>query len=54
MHEYFVWGVPPNKKAPVNFGSFEPSRWQWAEKLAAFLRDRGYTDVEVVLEEVKT
>lgn len=48
--EYDVWGVPPGKEEIVHVASFEEERWQWAEKLAQYLRDKGYTDVSVELD----
>jgi hypothetical protein len=45
MHE--VWAVKPGQKEPSLVQRFTAARWQWAEKLAEFLRDRGYRSVEV-------
>lgn len=45
QHE--VWAVPLNKVKPRFFAAFELARWQWAEKLAASLRDKGHDGVEV-------
>ena len=49
--EHQVWARPPGKKEAIFFAAFEQHRWQWAEKLAEFLKDKGYTEVEVRLEE---
>lgn len=45
--EYQVWATPIGKDNPVFFGAYSPARWQWAEKQAAFLEDKGLADVEV-------
>lgn len=45
--EHQVWSVPPGLKQQIKNACFEPERWQWAEKLAQFLRDQGSERVEV-------
>lgn len=44
---YSVWAVPPGEGQSILFASFPQARWQWAEKLAQYLRDTGYQEVEV-------
>jgi hypothetical protein len=45
--EWQVWATPLGKRKPIFFAAYEIERWQWAEKLAAFLTDKGHQDVEV-------
>lgn len=44
-----VWSVSPRGYRPVCKRIFPHPQWQFAEKLAARLRDRGHEDVEVIL-----
>jgi hypothetical protein len=45
--EHQVWAVPLGKETPVFISAYEMSRWQWAEKCAQQLRDKGHDGVEV-------
>jgi hypothetical protein len=51
--EHVVYGKPPGQKKLRKFASYPPGRWQWALKLANYLRDRGHADVVVEDEEEK-
>jgi 3-mercaptopyruvate sulfurtransferase SseA len=42
-----VWSLPLGKERPLFHAAYELDRWQWAEKLAQALRDRGHLEVEV-------
>lgn len=47
--EHEVWAVPPDSEngQPAYFMTMSQARWQWAEKFAAYLTEKGHTDVEV-------
>lgn len=45
--EHQVWSVPPNRTRRVLDGCYELHHWQFAEKRAAMLEDKGHTLVEV-------
>ncbi len=49
--EHQVWGTPRGKRRQVLFAAFAPQHWQWAEKYAARLADRGLDNVEIRDEE---
>ena len=45
--EYDVFAIPPGKSKHVFFATFVAERWQWAEKLKAYLEDKHFEDVEI-------
>lgn len=45
--EHEVWASTETTIKPVYRATFTQDRWQWAEKLARRLREKGATDVEV-------
>ena len=45
--EYDVFAIPPGKCKHVFFATFIAERWQWAEKLKAYLEDKHFEDVEI-------
>jgi hypothetical protein len=47
--EHEVWSIPPGRRKAVYQETFSLARWQWAEKLAAYLRDEGHREVEVLV-----
>ncbi len=47
--EHRVFAARPGEEEVLFYAAFTPLRWQWAEKMAQFLKDKGYTDVEVIL-----
>ncbi len=49
MPEYQVWAAD-DEGEPEYYASFEPSDWQWAQKMARFMTDRGFKAVRVVYE----
>jgi len=48
MLEHHVTATDPNSQEERLFGVFERHRWQWAEKMARYLKDKGYQDVEII------
>jgi SOS response regulatory protein OraA/RecX len=44
---YEVWATPLGKTRAKLILKFAERRWQDAEKLAQYLRDKGYGDVEI-------
>lgn len=47
MIEHQVWAIPPGKRKRVLFMAFDADRWQWAEKLLAYLQDQEFRGVEM-------
>ena len=45
--EHRVYARHPSKDETVLVERFGQERWIWAEKLAQYLRDKGYLNVEV-------
>jgi hypothetical protein len=45
--EHQIHGIPPGKTKSIFVAAFKLSRWQWAEKLCQYLRDRGFRDVHM-------
>lgn len=48
--EHQVHAIPPGEKKSEFVAAFDIDRWQWAQKLAKFLEDKGHTEVKVTLE----
>lgn len=44
---YEVWADSGDNKGFIRRSTFEPSGWQFAEKLARKMRENGFTKVEV-------
>ena len=53
MAEFEYRVMARQKSKPVVVATFTESNWQWAEKLAAYLRDKGAVGVKVVYAKVK-
>ncbi len=53
QYEHRVFGIPPGKHKSIFCASFTLSRWQWAEKFAAYLEHKGFRSVKVRTSELK-
>lgn len=47
--EHEIWAIPPKEKKQIKIGeSYSQDRWQWAEKVAQYLIEKGFKEVEVI------
>lgn len=47
-YEHVVVALSKSSGEPRDIATFEPRHWQWALKLADYLRERGALGVEVI------